>query len=49
MSTEIGIKRFDKCSFKNREVERSTSLGKDRAIGVTVLAGTGGFPRDAVQ
>ena len=40
VSTEIGLKRFDKCSFKSREVERSTSSGKDREFGVTVLAGT---------
>ena len=41
MSTEIGLKRFDKHSFKSGEVERSTSLDKDREFGVAVLAGTG--------
>ena len=41
MSTEIGLKRFDKRSFESGEVERSTSSGKDREFGVTVLAGTG--------
>ena len=40
VSTEIGLKRFDKCSFKSGEAERSTSSGKDREFGVTVLAGT---------
>ena len=43
MSTEIGLKRFDKLynSLKSGEVERSSSSGKDREFGVTVLAGTG--------
>ena len=39
MSTEIGLKRFDKRSFKSGEVEDAT--GKDREFGVTILAGTG--------
>ena len=38
---EIELKTFDKQSFKSGEVERSTSSGKDREFGVTVLAGTG--------
>ena len=41
MSTEIRLKRFDKRSIKGGEVERSTSSGKDREFGVTVLAETG--------
>ena len=41
VSTESRIKRFDKRSFKSGEVKRSTSSGKDREFGVTVLAGTG--------
>ena len=41
MSTEIGLKRFDKRNFKSGEVERNTSSGKDREFGVIVLAGTG--------
>ena len=41
VSTEIGLKRFDKRSFKSGEVERSTSSGKDREFGVAVLASTG--------
>ena len=41
MSTEIRLKRFDKRSFKSGEVKGSTSSGKDREVGVTVLAGTG--------
>ena len=41
VSTEIGLKRSDKRSFKSREVERSTSSEKDKEFGVTVLAGTG--------
>ena len=41
MSTEIRLKRFDKCSFNCREVEKSSSLGKDREFVITVLAGTG--------
>ena len=40
MSTEIGLKRFDKRSFKSGEVERSTFSSKDGEFGVTVLAGT---------
>ena len=39
--TEIGLKRFNKRSFKSGEVKRSISSGKDREFGVTVLAGTG--------
>ena len=39
MLTEIGLKRFDKRSFNSGEMERSTSSGKDREFGVTVLAG----------
>ena len=38
MSTEIRLKRFGKRSFKGGELERSTSLGKDKEFGVTVLA-----------
>ena len=41
MSTEIALKRFDERSFKSGDVEGSTSSGKDREFGVTVLAGTG--------
>ena len=41
VSTEIRLKRFDKPSFKNGDVERSTSSGKDKEFGVTLLAGTG--------
>ena len=40
MLTDIGLKRFDKSSFKSREVEKSTSSSKDREFGVTALAGT---------
>ena len=39
MSTEIGLKRFDKRNFKSGEVERNMSSGKNREFGV--LAGTG--------
>ena len=41
LSTEIGLKSFDKRSFKSREVEKSTSSGKNRKFGVTVLPDTG--------
>ena len=34
------LKRLDKRNFKSREVEGSTSSGKDREFDVTVLAGT---------
>ena len=45
--TEIGLKRFDKHSFNGGEVERSTSLGKDKEFGVTVLAGREILPMPA--
>ena len=45
MSIEIGLKRFDKRSFKSGEVERSTSSSKNREFGVTVLAAQGGFSK----
>ena len=41
MLTDIGLKRFDKSSFKSQKVERITASGKNKEFRVTVLAGTG--------